>query len=887
MKKLAFLCAIFLTATLLSSCGGGSSATPSSVTVELLPIEGATSQSELVVVRATFAGGEVNTPTADNFSVLECTNNDCSTTTGANLCTVSFASLVATCAHDSFKMGTWYKITVSGVTDTSGLVVATATARFATIGLSNVTATLAPVNNLTNQSISVAVTASFAGGTVNAPTATNFSLLECTDSTCASTTVINLCTIFFASPSATCSHAVLKRSTWYQVAVTGVTDTSGLLVATATSKFQTMGIPPSDVTVTLSPSDGLTNQSGSVAVTAAFVGGHIATPTASNFSMLKCTDNTCASTTGINLCTVSYTYPTATCTYSGLLDPGVWYLVTVSGVTDTGGLIVATTTAKFQTGTSSGVTITLSPTEGATDQTETVAVTATFVGGAVNAPTASNFSLLECTDSGCTATAGSNLCTVSFVSPTATCAHDTLKISTWYKIAVADVTDTTGRIVATTTAKFQTSGYSTVTAALSPANGASNQSRGVNVTFTFSGAITAPTDLTLFTLKLDGTGSSLCTAVTADGSGLIYTCAHATLDASSSYTATVSGILDASGKLIATATATFSTGSSALVSVNSVTKDSVILTAGGNSVGITFGFDGVALAAPTLTKNGAPVTCTLAGDGRSCTATLTGIDGCATFTNYTLALSGAEYNSHTYVMNSADDEFEASPLDHIDCYSNNCNNDPVNCDYSAASSLLTMTVQQAASADQGNSCGCQKPNAINNGDMAITLRTTSNNPQEVTDPDQSIDSIATIELNGDYNVGQQNGWYNLDLGSGIIGRTWLIIDSRTGSTTGAGGTKSVDKDTPYVCVVKTAGVVTFYLSTDGIAFTKIAYADLDVGLGTLPDPLNFSVDWATTQAVFGIENGSTLDGPYSATYDYFRFRGGTLAGDATDCPKAY
>lgn len=97
-----------------------------------------------------------------------------------------------------------------------------------------------------------------------------------------------------------------------------------------------------------------------------------------------------------------------------------------------------------------------------------------------------------------------------------------------------------------------------VTVTLVPSNDSANVAVGAAVTATFSGAIIEPSAWsTSFTLKKDATGDTLCSSVTY--SSLTATCAHADLEAATSYTVTVTGLRAANGSNIASSSATFTT----------------------------------------------------------------------------------------------------------------------------------------------------------------------------------------------------------------------------------------------------------------------------------------------------------------------------------------
>lgn len=181
-----------------------------------------------------------------------------------------------------------------------------------------------------------------------------------------------------------------------------------------------------------------------------------------------------------------------------------------------------------------------------------VAVTATF-SAAITEPSSWSTAVTLKKDN-----TGETLCTgVSYSNLVATCAHASLDVATNYTVTITGVKDANGTTINDATSTFTTT-TSSVTISLSPANNASNAAISVPITATFSAAITEPSPWsTAMTLKKNNAGASLCTGVTY--SSLVATCAHADLDAATSYTITVTGVNDASGTSIGETTSTFTT----------------------------------------------------------------------------------------------------------------------------------------------------------------------------------------------------------------------------------------------------------------------------------------------------------------------------------------
>lgn len=141
------------------------------------------------------------------------------------------------------------------------------------------------------------------------------------------------------------------------------------------------------------------------------------------------------------------------------------------------------------------------------------------------------------------------------------------------------------------------------TVVLSPADGAAGQAVDVAVTAVFSGVPAQEPTASIFKLKKDNTGETLCTMVTYDSGSLTATCAHADLERGASYTASLSGISN-----FTDAATTFTTV--AAVSPTMTLKDGV-----GTTIDTT-GSTGVDPAVFTLTFSEAmdSVTVTTAGN---------------------------------------------------------------------------------------------------------------------------------------------------------------------------------------------------------------------------------------------------------------------------------
>ena len=175
--------------------------------------------------------------------------------------------------------------------------------------------------------------------------------------------------------------------------------------------------PASDVTITLAPIDGATNQALAATVTAIFSAA-ITEPAdwTTAFTLL-------ASGGTETLCTeVAYdeTTLTATCTHADL-TVSIEHTISVSGVTDSAGLAIATTTAIFTTTSASENNATFTSKDSVTsiDEGDTVTLTFTFASAPASTPTiavadaSASLSSSESVDDDLSLAIAAGTCTVS------------------------------------------------------------------------------------------------------------------------------------------------------------------------------------------------------------------------------------------------------------------------------------------------------------------------------------------------------------------------------------------------------------------------------------------------------------------------------------------
>ncbi|MFA4874938.1 MAG: Ig-like domain-containing protein, partial [bacterium] len=94
------------------------------------------------------------------------------------------------------------------------------------------------------------------------------------------------------------------------------------------------------------------------------------------------------------------------------------------------------------------------------------------------------------------------------------------------------------------------SGRADMDVTLSPANGTIDQALDVPITAVFGSDVTEPANWTnAFFVKKDNAGDTICTLVTYTSSNKTAVCAHDPLEASTSYTATLTGVIAVNGEI--------------------------------------------------------------------------------------------------------------------------------------------------------------------------------------------------------------------------------------------------------------------------------------------------------------------------------------------------
>ena len=211
----------------------------------------------------------------------------------------------------------------------------------------------------------------------------------------------------------------------------------------------------SDITITCSPADGSASVALDVSITATFSGA-ITVPSDWMGSFILRKDNS-----GDNLCTgVTYSEGNlvAECAHVNFAEDSS-YTITLSGLEDADGKDIGTAAATFTTAallpSVSAVTVTLSPSDGASDVALDQAVTATF-SGAITEPSdwAGVFVLRK-------NNIGDTLCTqVTYDSNTliAKCIHESFEFGASYTSVVSGAKDAEGGDIGTAAATFSSAG---------------------------------------------------------------------------------------------------------------------------------------------------------------------------------------------------------------------------------------------------------------------------------------------------------------------------------------------------------------------------------------------------------------------------------------------
>lgn len=391
---------------------------------------------------------------------------------------------------------------------------------------------------------------------------------------------------------------------------------------------------------------------------------------------------------------------------------------------------------------------------------------------------------------------------------------------------------------------------------------------------TFSKEIAEPTNwLDVFTLKKDGTGDTLCTAIDYDDSTMVATCDHAELDGEGNYTAAISGL---SG--VTDATATFTTGSE--IAVNSVEKTSVTSADSGNSVIFTLTFASALPAnwVPTVEvadSDGTELTvggCEFGDDRTTYTCTVGGIDGCTTISDYTVTVTGT--GEFTTTFNSADDEFESEDA-LSNCWVRASRTDGT----FSIDGNLNIVISYGGVGDQAEDEVSKSFSGET--DIAVLVHISS-----IVPPSSGIGGTQiTTALNECINCSGDT----ISLGGGYTGENKWSLCGNGSCLKPSGSTPLRDTYTSngpfYVCMVRYNNTVKTYLSTDGSSFTRLSAENMECvgGACDLEGAVEAPAAWATALTLLATNSiaGSTLRGEYG----YARFKTTGITGESSaDCP---
>jgi hypothetical protein len=388
-----------------------------------------------------------------------------------------------------------------------------------------------------------------------------------------------------------------------------------------------------------------------------------------------------------------------------------------------------------------------------------------------------------------------------------------------------------------------------------------------------------------FTLIKEDDDETNCKSVTYENK--VATCTHDPLEMGATYTITLSGVKDADGKTIATQSAEFTV--TTRYSVILTTKTSVNdVNNGDGIVELTFTFNAPLPDTITpsvelnLSETDAEVSalqdCPLDSDRTICTIEFEGLDGCKTYTDYTVLLIGDDIDYFEYTFNSADDEFLEDNF--TQCYENQTINGDVN-EYIANGAYKV-------SAEDDESASLIKPAINENSDIAISTMISS-----ITRPTNG-EGLAIFALRfqeeNDYNneIELLDGYINSDVSGETFfdPKIWIFssfpnvrIPNETGDFEGmTDGDASI-----YFCLVKHNGEVNGFVSNADMSWITLTEDNTTESLGSFPIPFPFDV--AITPQLSVNNQLTSGEGILSATIDYFRFKSFISDGTSADCPE--
>lgn len=432
-----------------------------------------------------------------------------------------------------------------------------------------------------------------------------------------------------------------------------------------------------------------------------------------------------------------------------------------------------------------------------------------------------------------------------------------------------------------------------ITAAFSPVDAATNQALDVAITATFSGAVTAPSDWgAVFTVKETNGTTNLCTATVGadvgyayDSTNNIVTCLHANLSSNTGYTASVSslsGVTDNSAAFTSVPSAT-------LTSKTEVTTTA----AGSGSVTLRFTFSSAPSETPAVSvaEASASVNADISGkdlSGGNCTAasgdttgtifdcTVTGLAGCATFTDYTATVSVGGARAGTAGFNSADDEFTSGDTLTNSCWS------PISNGGSIAISEGNMVLTTPGSAVPAVLCFKTKP-----GDYAISSYLYSTVDSTANDVAGAEFGLAEIGQGGDSLVFFSG--YQLQASEGNI---WMLgvpggVNIRIAGDLSGYFTHIAPL---RMCMVIYNGIVKSYINFDDISASSPAWTALTTDNMqctdqdcTVSDYTEYAVSNLTGPALqWSIANLSNAE--QVVKYGYARFKTTGIDGTSASCP---
>lgn len=310
------------------------------------------------------------------------------------------------------------------------------------------------------------------------------------------------------------------------------------------------------------------------------------------------------------------------------------------------------------------------------------------------------------------------------------------------------------------------------------------------------------------------------------------------------------------------------------VTVTGVTKTSVTTPQdGAGAVDVTFLLSSALseTAAPSITITGGASagTCSVSADRTAVTCSVTGLSGCATFTDYAVTITGG-LTEYSFMFNSADDEFTAGDTVTNDCYALQ-----ENASISDGKLLLSAGGAPAAAAKIMPDV---KPDLLAVTYLSAFSSVLDHNASgfAFSNPPDWGPLAGLMSIYVFSQTGPDPKWAEIEQSGGEV--SFSTMDTDIWPAAAQKGTEL------YWCLVHKSGEVDLYLSTDGASYTHVEPANMICGvdktciISGIP-----TADWPS-MVVGMIDTGiDSAPNNSTSTYDFVRFDSSPSESPENDC----